>query len=68
MSQKQIINKVREFQALYQQRPVKDNMGGMLSPHLFNTWKYLTEIKPKVVIESGVWKGLGTWLIEKALP
>lgn len=68
MSQKQIINKVREFQALYQQRPVKDNMGGMLSPHLFNTWKYLTENKPKVVIESGVWKGLGTWLIEKALP
>ena len=68
MSQKQIVNKVKEFQALYQERPIKDNMGGMLSPHLFNTWKYLIEAKPKVVIESGVWKGLGTWLIEKALP
>ena len=68
MKEKIIVEKVREFQTLYRKRPIKDNMGGMLSPHLFNTWKYLTETKPKVVIESGVWKGLGTWIIEKALP
>ena len=26
------------------------------------------KIKPKFVIESGVWKGQSTWLIEKTLP
>ena len=68
MKREKIINEIREFEKLYRERPVKDNMGGMLSPHLFNTWKYLKEAQPKVVIESGVWKGLGTWIIEKAIP
>ena len=68
MKREKIINEIREFEKLYSERPVKDNMGGMLSPHLFNTWKYLKEAQPKVIIESGVWKGLGTWIIEKAIP
>ena len=59
---------LEEFYKLYQQRPVQDNRGGMKSSHLFNTWYALKKIKPKLVIESGVWKGLGTWVIEKAVP
>ena len=60
--------KIKQFYHVYETRPVKNNLGGMLSPHLFNTWNFLLETKPDVVIESGVWKGLGTWVIEKALP
>jgi hypothetical protein len=57
-----------EFYKLYDQRPIKDNEGGMKSPHLFNTWFALKQLQPKLIIESGVWKGLGTWTIENALP
>lgn len=59
---------IKEFYNLYKNRPIKDNAGGMLSAHLFNTWYALKILKPKLVIESGVWKGLGTWIIETAVP
>jgi len=63
-----LYNEIKEFYELYKDRPIKDNFGGMLSPHLFNTWYALKTLKPKLVIESGVWKGLGTWVIRKAVP
>jgi hypothetical protein len=31
-------------------------------------WFIIKKLKPKHIIESGVWKGLGTWLFEKASP
>jgi hypothetical protein len=64
----QVKNSLDEFYSIYAERPIKDNQGGMKSPHLFNTWYALKQLQPKVVIESGVWKGLGTWIIEKAVP
>lgn len=68
-SRKDIIHSaIKQFYELYQDRPVKDNIGGMLSPHLFNTWFLLKNIKPKIIIESGVWRGLGTWVMENACP
>jgi len=68
LDKKEVYNRIVEFYEIYQDRPVKDNLGGMLSPHLFNTWFILKHIKPKVIIESGVWKGLGTWVLEKSCP
>jgi hypothetical protein len=59
---------VKEFYDLYQQRPIKDNRGGMKSPHMFPAWFIVKKLKPKILIESGVWKGLGTWFFEKASP
>jgi hypothetical protein len=59
---------VREFLALYQTRPIVDNSGGMKAPQCFWTWYFLKKVDPLVVIESGVWYGLSTWLIEKACP
>jgi hypothetical protein len=59
---------IPEFLELYKQKPVNDNQGGMKTPHMFATWFMLKKLNPKYVIESGVWKGQGTWLIEKALP
>lgn len=65
---KDLYESLKDFEKIYSERPVKDNMGGMLSPHLFNTWYFLKNLKPKLIIESGVWKGLGTWIFEKAVP
>lgn len=63
-----MLGKLEQFSAVYDERPIKDNAGGMLSPHVFLAWFALSTLKPKVVVESGVWLGQGTWLIEKACP
>ena len=59
---------VEEFYELYLTRPIKSNTHGMKSVHLFWTWYALRKLDPGTVIESGVYKGLGTWMIEKACP
>lgn len=57
-----------EFYDLYNNRPIKNNDGGMKSAHMFHAWYVVKKIKPKYLIESGVWKGLGTWFFEQASP
>ncbi len=59
---------LEEFATIYEQRPIRDNHGGMKSAHMFATWFALRRLAPKVVIESGVFLGQGTWLIERACP
>jgi hypothetical protein len=63
-----LLNSIDEFNKLYENRPIKDNDGGMKSPHMFPAWFIVNQMKPKYLIESGVWKGLGTWFFEKASP
>jgi hypothetical protein len=59
---------LESFAELYARRPIDDNLGGMRSPHMFATWFALRALKPKAVIESGLWYGQSTWLIEQACP
>lgn len=59
---------IDEFHELYKTKPINDNSGGMKSGHMFPSWFIIKKIKPKYIIESGVWKGLGTWFFEKASP
>lgn len=47
---------------------MKDNHGGMSSAHLFALWSTLKMVQPTTVIESGVFQGQGTWMIEQAVP
>lgn len=63
-----IKNTFEEFAEIYANKPINDNQGGMKAPHAFATYFMLKSLKPRVIIESGVWKGQGTWLIEKACP
>lgn len=56
------------FINLYKNRPIKENLYGMRFPHMFATYFILKKINPSFVIESGVFKGQSTWLIEKTLP
>jgi hypothetical protein len=59
---------IDEFLDLYNNRPIQDNTGGMKSSHMFNAWYVIKKLQPKYIIESGVWKGQGTWFFEKASP
>tara|TARA_Y100000389_G_scaffold23422_1_gene20028 strand:+ start:233 stop:1114 length:882 start_codon:yes stop_codon:yes gene_type:complete len=63
-----ILSHLEEFSKLYKNRPIKSNEGGMMFPHMFGLFYVLKTLKPKFVVESGIWKGQSTWLIEKVLP
>jgi len=67
-SRSDMLAKLGEFAQLYQERPIPDNAGGMRAPHLFMLWFALHVLKPRAVVESGVWLGQGTWLLERACP
>ena len=57
-----------EFIEVYRRRPIRDNAGGMGLNHSFATWFILRQMQPRLVVESGVWRGHSTWLIEQAAP
>ena len=59
---------IKDFLDLYETRPIKNNVGGMTSTHLFWTWYTTKKLNPKFIIESGIYKGQGTWLFRQACP
>ena len=65
---KELLTELEKFSKIYETRPIKNNKGGMRFEHMFATYFILKKINPPVVIESGVFKGQSTWLIEKTLP
>ena len=64
----EIKDEIKKFIELYKSRPIKNNKGGMLFPHMFALYFILKKIKPELIVESGIYKGQSTWLIEKTLP
>lgn len=59
---------VAEFLPIYATRPLRANQGGMGLNHSWATWYLLRRYQPRVVVESGVYRGHSTWLIEQAVP
>ncbi|QDT14915.1 hypothetical protein [Alienimonas californiensis] len=57
-----------EFERLYAARPIRHNVGGMRFPHMFAAWFMARRLAPPLIVESGVYKGQGTWLLEQACP
>ncbi len=57
-----------EFLRVYERRPERSNHGGMRMDHAFALWYVLRATRPGVVIESGAFRGQGTWLMRQALP
>lgn len=64
----EIAASIDEFSALYANRPVKNNQGGMKAPHMFGVWFMARQLSPDLIVESGIWKGQSTWLLEHACP
>ena len=67
-SYKNINSEFKKFLKIYKNRPIKDNQGGCRINHAFALYYILKILKPKLVIESGIFKGQTTWLIEKTVP
>jgi hypothetical protein len=61
-----MIDHLNEFEAIYAHRPIKDNQGGMKAPHMFAVWFMAKCLSPDLIVESGIWKGQSTWLLEQA--
>ena len=59
---------IPEFLEVLSRSPFSENKGGMGPPHLFLTWFAAKKLKPSTIIESGVWRGAGTWILEQACP
>lgn len=57
-----------EFAEVYSRRPIEDNQGGMKAPQAFHAWYVAKKLNPKLIIESGIWYGQGTWFFEQACP
>lgn len=64
----EILNEIEVFKNLYKNRPIKNNIYGMQFQHMLATYFILKKLKPSFIIESGVFKGQSTWLIENTLP
>lgn len=66
--QHHLVDAIPEFHELYKSRPISSNFGGMGFTHSFYTWFLAKHLSPSYIIESGVWYGHSTWLLEKACP
>ena len=67
-SKEEMRDELNEFIQIYSERPIKKNISGMRFSHMFAFYFMLKNLNPEFVIESGVLRGQGTWLIEKTLP
>ena len=63
-----LLAEIEPFLSVFGDRPLKHNPGGMGAPHCFYVWFLVRWLRPQTVIESGVFKGQSTWLIEQAAP
>ena len=64
----ELLEEIKNFSIIYKERPIKKNIHGMRFQHMLITYFILKKIKPSMVIESGVFRGQSTWLIERTLP
>ncbi len=58
--------RVHEFLEIWNARPLKVNEFGNQVSHSYALWLAIKNLCPDVVIESGVYRGLTTWVIEQA--
>ena len=63
-----LLNEVERFLGVYERRPVLDNRGGMGINHSFAVWILAQAVRPTAIIESGVWHGHSTYILENACP
>ena len=59
---------VEKFMTLYSSRPLTENTGGSGFHNAFWLWLFVRSLNPNLIVESGVWKGHTTWLLEQACP
>lgn len=68
ITDKELLSKLDEFIPIYEARPIRGNFGGMGITHSFYLWFLAKKLNPKFIIESGIWYGHTTWLLETSCP
>lgn len=68
LQNKDYLKYLEEFVDIFIESPVMENAGGMQFNHSYFTYFVFKELKPELAIESGVWKGHSTYIIESASP
>lgn len=54
-NKEEFLKSFQDFNEIYKDRPIKDNVGGMKYPHMFALYFLLLKIKPDFIVESGTW-------------
>jgi hypothetical protein len=62
-----ILAAAQEYAALLPGFPFR-NTNGMAPDAGFQLWYWVREVAPDLVVESGVWRGFSTWVIDRAAP
>lgn len=62
-----ITSHIIEFEKVYEQRPIKINQGGSRFHNCFWIFLFTKLLSPKLIVESGVWKGQTSWLMNQAV-
>lgn len=57
---------LHDFVELYKKRPIQKNLNGMNVNHQFALFFLVKTIQPRAIIELGVYRGQGTWLLREA--
>ena len=61
-----LLDQLAPFAAVYAQRPGGSNRGGGGFFHYFALWSMIKFLQPVHVIESGCFKGIGSWFLRQA--
>ena len=61
-------SEVENFMTIYSNRPLKENKGGSGFHNAFWLFLFARAIDASLIVESGIWKGHTTWLLEQACP
>lgn len=67
-SSQDIFSYTIDFFDTFRNRPQKDNTHGSGFHNAFWIYLYCRVFNPELIVESGVWKGHTTWLMEQACP
>jgi len=59
-------HELEPFAAVYARRPGGRNMGGAAFFHYFAMWCAIKVLRPTHIIESGCFKGVGSWFLRQA--
>ena len=68
ISSESIKSELTPFFDFFSLRPIQDNSGGVGLSGSFSLYMLLKKLKPAKIVESGVWRGHTTWLIEQLAP
>lgn len=61
-----LMAELTSFRAVFDARPGFENDGGSSFMHYFALWCIVRSIKPRVIIESGIHAGVGSWFLRQA--